>query len=449
MSVTHREEKETIRYEKYGSQVHVLTTVEGALVGRVRSQANVIFTEGGRFYEGGVPAGTSHFMEHVIANSIKGMTPEAFKTMCNRKRVQTDASTDELTVVLQAQGHVSHAKDVWEIVRNMSFYPELMDRAKLIEQERQRILSELIYRSNPNVNVKREVARQIYAEGCFRLVDVAGTPESIASITPDDLTRRYAQIRANGHIIIAVSNINEPERKSIAKIAEKLAQENSGITSQTAVNGIPPLQLADFIYLPLQHPKADEETEFSLYIPAPYSLNEVAARDFVTSYILQAEQGLNGFLQHKHGLYSIKLSYDKPLQYYGIHMRVSKDIIVPTAESMMEYIADPNLIEAWFTPAVFRDLKAAFIEQSELQFDTIQYQIGYSLNGLLSQGILLTPRDYIEAIHKLRYNDILAWLEKIRMGLSTSRMVAVSNSSTPEELKEPLLGMRANVLAKL
>jgi predicted Zn-dependent peptidase len=443
-------EKDTIKYEQYGSRVHVLTTVAGALGNSKRASANVIFTNGGAFYEDGVPIGTSHVLEHVMAATIRQTTPEDFERMKSNLSIESNAATNELTLATEAHGHVDDIDIIWDIVKQISFFPDLLSRSQILEQERRRIKAELHYHNgNPQREVNMELMKAVYMYGSFRLANVGGTPESIETITLDDLVNRYNQIRATGHIVIAVSNIQEKQRKNVKKLAERLAYESEGITDQTAINGIPPLEMIDFVYLPFQHPKATDRVDFLLHIPAPSDINEVAARDFTTRFILGSDHGLNGFLQRNLGHYVINTSYDKQAGHYILGLRTTKQNIVPTAEAMLTYIGEESNIGSHFTLEVFNRLKRSYIKEIELSFDDIVYKMPYVIGALLSQGEFLTPLDYIEAIKRLRYNDVFAWLEKLRTGIYDSRMIAVSNSSDPMEIEEEILNTRANILAKV
>lgn len=197
-----------------GTEVFMLpmkgwSTAVAQFTARFGSQDNAFFADG-KLIE--IPDGTAHYLEHKLFESEE---KDAFSLFA-----QTGASCNAGTSFDYTQYYFSCADNFRKNLEILlGFVSEPYFTEENVEKERGIIGQEItMYRDNPSWRVFTNLLEGIYVNNPVRL-DIAGTVESIAKITPKTLTDCYnAYYNPSNMFLCAAGNIDPDE---IVEICEK------------------------------------------------------------------------------------------------------------------------------------------------------------------------------------------------------------------------------------
>ncbi|MCH5208133.1 MAG: insulinase family protein [Oscillospiraceae bacterium] len=197
-----------------GTEVYMLpmkgwSTAVAQFTARFGSQDNAFFADG-RLIE--IPDGTAHYLEHKLFESEE---KDAFSLFA-----QTGASCNAGTSFDYTQYYFSCADNFRKNLEILlGFVSEPYFTEENVEKERGIIGQEItMYRDNPSWRVFTNLLEGIYVKNPVRL-DIAGTVESIAKITPQTLTDCYNAFYSPSNMFLCAAGNIDPEE--IVDICEK------------------------------------------------------------------------------------------------------------------------------------------------------------------------------------------------------------------------------------
>ncbi|MCH5196292.1 MAG: insulinase family protein [Oscillospiraceae bacterium] len=199
---------------KSGTEVYMLpmkgwSTAVAQFTARFGSQDNAFFADG-RLIE--IPDGTAHYLEHKLFESEE---KDAFSLFA-----QTGASCNAGTSFDYTQYYFSCADNFRKNLEILlGFVSEPYFTEENVEKERGIIGQEItMYRDNPSWRVFTNLLEGIYVKNPVRL-DIAGTVESIAKITPRTLTDCYNAFYSPSNMFLCAAGNIDPDE--IVDICEK------------------------------------------------------------------------------------------------------------------------------------------------------------------------------------------------------------------------------------
>ena len=197
-----------------GTEVYMLpmkgwSTAVAQFTARFGSQDNAFFADG-RLIE--IPDGTAHYLEHKLFESEE---KDAFSLFA-----QTGASCNAGTSFDYTQYYFSCADNFRKNLEILlGFVSEPYFTEENVEKERGIIGQEItMYRDNPSWRVFTNLLEGIYVKNPVRL-DIAGTVESIAKITPQTLTDCYNAFYSPSNMFLCAAGNIDPDE--IVDICEK------------------------------------------------------------------------------------------------------------------------------------------------------------------------------------------------------------------------------------
>ena len=187
-----------------------------ALFGTRFGSADIRFSLDGR--EIRLPDGTAHFLEHKLFESEEKDAFELF--------AKTGARANAYTSFDRTAYLFSCSENFYENLKTLlNFVQEPYFTEKTIQKEQGIISQEIkMYRDNPDWQSMIELLKALY-KNCAVNTDIAGSVESIAKITPDDLYSSYeAFYRPDNMLLCICGNV---EVKKIEKICDECIKEAS------------------------------------------------------------------------------------------------------------------------------------------------------------------------------------------------------------------------------
>ena len=187
-----------------------------ALFGTRFGSADTVFSLDGR--EIRLPDGTAHFLEHKLFESEEKDAFELF--------ARTGARANAYTSFERTAYIFSCSENFYENLRTLlNFVQEPYFTEKTIQKEQGIISQEIkMYKDNPDWQSMIELLKALY-QNCAVNTDIAGSVESIAKITPDDLYSAYeAFYRPTNMLLCICGNVDV---KRIEKICDECIKKSS------------------------------------------------------------------------------------------------------------------------------------------------------------------------------------------------------------------------------
>ncbi len=187
------------------------------------SQDNSFRTVDGEFVK--IPDGTAHYLEHKLFESEE---KDAFSLFA-----QTGASCNAGTSFDYTQYYFSCAdKFAQNLEILLDFVANPYFTEENVEKERGIIAQEItMYRDNPSWRVFTNLLEAIYEKNPVRL-DIAGTVESIAQITPKTLYDCYNTFYNPSNMFLCVAGNFDPE--DVCRVCEEKLRAGKAFSVETA-----------------------------------------------------------------------------------------------------------------------------------------------------------------------------------------------------------------------
>lgn len=187
------------------------------------SQDNSFRTVDGEFVK--IPDGTAHYLEHKLFESEE---KDAFSLFA-----QTGASCNAGTSFDYTQYYFSCAdKFAQNLEILLDFVANPYFTEENVEKERGIIAQEItMYRDNPSWRVFTNLLEALYEKNPVRL-DIAGTVESIAQITPKTLYDCYNTFYNPSNMFLCVAGNFDPE--DVCRVCEKKLRAGRAFSVETA-----------------------------------------------------------------------------------------------------------------------------------------------------------------------------------------------------------------------
>ncbi len=165
--------------------------------------ADARFAVGGDVFE--VPDGTAHFLEHMAFETGKGSALGLF----SRLGVQANAFTSHTETAYYFTG----TDNFWSALRQLvRIVAATRLTPKGVEDEKRVICQEVrMYEDSPESRVYENLLEGLYAQHPIRR-RVAGTVESVSSITPDILLRCHEAFYHPSNLVFVAAGDLDPER---------------------------------------------------------------------------------------------------------------------------------------------------------------------------------------------------------------------------------------------
>ena len=260
---------------KSGTEVYMLpmkgwSTAVAQFTARFGSQDNTFFADG-RLIE--IPDGTAHYLEHKLFESEE---KDAFSLFA-----QTGASCNAGTSFDYTQYYFSCADNFRKNLDILlGFVSEPYFTEENVEKERGIIGQEItMYRDNPSWRVFTNLLEGIYVRNPVRL-DIAGTVESIAKITPQTLTDCYNAFYSPSNMFLCAAGNIDPDE--IVDICERKLGAAKPFKVETAVCDEP--YGVDKKVMRLKMPVSKPIFEIGFKRPAVYKEQEIT--DYIYYNIL-------------------------------------------------------------------------------------------------------------------------------------------------------------------
>lgn len=259
-----------------GTEVYMLSmkgwnTAVAQFTARFGSQDNA-FSVGGRLVE--IPDGTAHYLEHKLFESEE---KDAFSLFA-----QTGASCNAGTSFDYTQYYFSCAdnfKKNLEIL--LGFVSEPYFTEENVEKERGIIGQEItMYRDNPSWRVFTNLLESVYSKNPVRL-DIAGTVESIAKITPQTLYDCYNAFYSPSNMFLCAAGNIDPDE--IVEVCERKLKKAGTFVAAKAADFDEPYEVNKKITR-MSMPVAKPIFEIGFKRPAVYKEQEIS--DYIYYNIL-------------------------------------------------------------------------------------------------------------------------------------------------------------------
>lgn len=199
------------------------SSVTAQFTAKFGSQDNSFRTVDGEFVK--IPDGTAHYLEHKLFESEE---KDAFSLFA-----QTGASCNAGTSFDYTQYYFSCAEKFaqnLEILLDFVANPYFTEEN--VEKERGIIAQEItMYRDNPSWRVFTNLLEALYEKNPVRL-DIAGTVESIAQITPKTLYDCYNTFYNPSNMFLCVAGNFDPE--DVCRVCEEKLRAGRAFSVETA-----------------------------------------------------------------------------------------------------------------------------------------------------------------------------------------------------------------------
>lgn len=172
-----------------------------------------------------IPDGTAHFLEHKL---FEGEQEDAFKSYA-RTGANANAYTsfDRTCYLFSATNQIEASL---EILLNFVTHPYFTDET--VQKEQGIIGQEIqMYEDDPSWCVYLNLLKALYWEHPIR-IDIAGTVQSIAEITPQVLYRTYHTFYNLGNMALSVAGNIHPEE--VVSLCDRLLTPSPEITIERA-----------------------------------------------------------------------------------------------------------------------------------------------------------------------------------------------------------------------
>ncbi|PQP83657.1 hypothetical protein C0Q44_02920 [Paenibacillus sp. PCH8] len=150
--------------------------------------------------------GRAHFLEHMM---FYNPDKQPIKSLFHAQGASTSALTryDVTTYQMACTGDLKQSIDLFTRMLAVPYFT-----SGHIEQERAAIHQELsIYADQPSWKALQQLTQMMYGSNHPITMDVAGTPDSLYQISPDELNHAYNTRYATGNMSVAVAGPVEAE----------------------------------------------------------------------------------------------------------------------------------------------------------------------------------------------------------------------------------------------
>jgi len=176
----------------------------------VRSVALGFWVRQGRVHEAPDLAGVSHLLEHMMFKGTEGRTARELAWEIERVGGTLDAYTTHEATAFQARVPVEHLELAVDILADLVFSPLL--RATDLELEREVVLEEIAALEESPEEVAFELQAELLYGGHPYGQPIAGTAETVASMSLGSLRRVHETAYRPAHMVIAAAGAVEHER---------------------------------------------------------------------------------------------------------------------------------------------------------------------------------------------------------------------------------------------
>ena len=182
----------------------------------------MMFAETGSKYETKKQSGISHFLEHALFKGTKNRPKSSdLSRELDSLGSQYNAFTCQESTGYYAKAHKSKADKIIEIISDMYLHP-LLPEAEL-EKEKGVIIQEInMYEDEPARHVQDIFLELLYGDQPAGW-NIAGTKETVASFTKDEVNNYYRSHYVAPATVIALAGAFDEEK--ILKAIEKLSAE--------------------------------------------------------------------------------------------------------------------------------------------------------------------------------------------------------------------------------
>lgn len=150
--------------------------------------------------------GRAHFLEHMM---FYNPDEQPVKPLLHALGASTSALTryDVTTYQMACTGQFKQSMELFMRMLATPYFTPIH-----IEKERAAIHQELsMYEDQPSWRALQQLTRMMYGNNHPITTDVAGTPDSLYQITPDELNTAYNDYYSTGNMAVAVAGPVEPE----------------------------------------------------------------------------------------------------------------------------------------------------------------------------------------------------------------------------------------------
>ncbi len=206
--------------------------------------------------------GASHFIEHLLFKGTPLRSADRILEEFDSLGAKANAYTSQEEVFYYATSLASALPDTFAILADM-FVNSVLPIAE-VEKERGVVLQEIsMNQDNPGRFVYNQFHRGFW-HGHPLGAPVLGTPESIASISPDRLLAyKRSRYTANATIVSAAGNV---DHDSIVDLCEKRL---NGLPAGAIPGSVPPEGWLPAIAEQTHHQRPMEQTQFYMGYPIP------------------------------------------------------------------------------------------------------------------------------------------------------------------------------------
>jgi predicted Zn-dependent peptidase len=172
--------------------------------------------------------GISHFIEHMLYKGTKNRTVKQIAEEIERNGGELNGFTSEEITSYWCKMPSKNLKIGLDVLSDLVLNP-LFDE-KEVEKERKVIFEEIkMYHDNPRLHVFDEIQKAMY-DGTMG-INLAGTIETMESISREDLVKRFNEVYTPNNIILTV--VGQADFDEVLKFAEdNFGDEKGSIPSQ-------------------------------------------------------------------------------------------------------------------------------------------------------------------------------------------------------------------------
>lgn len=346
--------------------------------------------EGGHLLDPAGKPGVAAFVAAMMTEGTRQRTPEELEEVIDLlgARISVDAGTENITISVNSLAR--------NLAKTMALVEEIILEPRWDEQQFTLVKTRMINNlrrnaANPSYLANAAFKKLVYGEGHPLASDVEGTPESVASITIDDLKAYYH--KAFSPSVASLDIAGDASAKEVKKAAKKLVKHWKPFPVSIPAVTLPEPPVVSKVYF-VDIPGAKQSV---IQIGGP-AMPRTSA-DFFPATVVNYKLGgsfngiLNLILREEKGFtYGARSSFSGE-KTYGEFIASSSVRSTATLESVEIF---KNEMEKYLRSISAEDLqftKNALIKSNALNFETLRAKLGM-LSDISSYN---KPLDYVRS----------------------------------------------------